>query len=197
MRRSELEPDPLRQFSAWLSQARAAGVPVPETLTLATAARDGRPSARQVLLKGFDERGFVFVTGYDSRKARELRANPAAALLFHWAPLGRQVRIEGLSTRVPRAEAEAYWRTRPVAARWSAFVSRQSEPIESREVLEARVATARASARGGEPPLPEHWGGYRVVPDTYEFWEHRDDRLHDRFRYREAGGAWRIERLSP
>jgi pyridoxamine 5'-phosphate oxidase len=195
VRRSELDPDPLRQFQAWFAAARAAGVGVPETMTLATAARDGRPSARQVLLKDCDERGFVFFSGYESRKGRELAENPRAALLFHWAPLGRQARVEGSIERVTRDESEAYWRRRPLGARLSASVSRQSEPVDSRDELEARVAALRVS--GDEPPLPAHWGGYRLVADVYEFWEHRDDRLHDRFRYLQSGDGWTIERLSP
>jgi pyridoxamine 5'-phosphate oxidase len=195
MRRSELEADPLRQFLAWFGAARAAGVPVPETMTLATATGDGRPSARQVLLKGSDERGFVFFSGYDSRKGRELAENPHASLLFHWAVMGRQVRVEGRVEQVSRGESEEYWRTRPFGSRLSAAVSRQSEPIGSREELEVRVEELRAS--GEDPPLPEHWGGFRVEPQAYEFWEHRDDRLHDRFRYTRAGERWTLERLSP
>lgn len=194
MRRSELDPDPLRQFGAWFEQARAGGIAVPETVTLATATRDGRPSARQVLLKGFDGRGFTVFTGYGSRKARELAENPAAAFLFHFAPAGRQVRIEGPVEKVSREESEAYWRMRPLGSRLSAAASPQSEVIASRAELEARVEQLRAS---GEPDLPEGWGGFRVVPESYEFWEHRDDRLHDRFRYRREGGAWTIERLAP
>jgi pyridoxamine 5'-phosphate oxidase len=195
MRRSELDADPLRQFLAWFGAARAAGVPVPETMTLATATGDGRPSARQVLLKGSDERGFVFFSGYDSRKGRELAENPHASLLFHWAAMGRQVRVEGRVERVSRGESEEYWRTRPFGSRLSAAVSRQSEPIGSREELEVRVEELRAS--GEDPPLPEHWGGFRLEPQAYEFWEHRDDRLHDRFRYTRAGERWTLERLSP
>jgi pyridoxamine 5'-phosphate oxidase len=195
MRRSQLDADPLRQFLAWFAAARNAGVPVPETMTLATATRGGRPSARQVLLKGSDERGFVFFSGYDSRKGRELAENAQASLLFHWAAMGRQVRVEGRVERVSRGESEAYWRTRPLGSRLSAAVSRQSEPIGSREELEARVEELRAS--GEDPPVPEHWGGFRVEPQEYEFWEHRDDRLHDRFRYTRAGERWTIERLSP
>jgi pyridoxamine 5'-phosphate oxidase len=195
MRRSELDADPLRQFLAWFAAARASGVPVPETMTLATATRDGRPSVRQVLLKGSDERGFVFFSGYDSRKGRELAENPQASLLFHWAAMGRQVRVEGRVERVSRGESEAYWRTRPLGSRLSAAVSRQSEPIGSREELEARIEELRAS--GDDPPVPELWGGFRVEPEGYEFWEHRDDRLHDRFRYTRAGQHWTIERLSP
>jgi pyridoxamine 5'-phosphate oxidase len=195
MRRSELDADPLRQFLAWFGAARAAGVPVPETMTLATATGDGRPSARQVLLKGSDERGFVFFSGYDSRKGRELAKNPHASLLFHWAAMGRQVRVEGRVEQVSRGESEEYWRTRPFGSRLSAAVSRQSEPIGSREELEVRVDELRAS--GEDPPLPEHWGGFRLEPQAYEFWEHRDDRLHDRFRYTRAGERWTLERLSP
>jgi pyridoxamine 5'-phosphate oxidase len=195
MRRSDLDADPLRQFLAWFAAARDAGVPVPETMTLATATRDGRPSARQVLLKGSDERGFVFFSGYDSRKGRELAENPYASLLFHWAAMGRQVRVEGRVERVSRGESEEYWRTRPLGSRLGAAVSRQSEPIRSREELEALVEVLRNS--GEDPPLPEHWGGFRVEPYAYEFWEHRDDRLHDRFRYSRAGERWTLERLSP
>jgi pyridoxamine 5'-phosphate oxidase len=194
VRRSDLDPDPLRQFGRWFDEARERGVAVPETMTVATATPDGRPSARQVLVKGFDERGFVFFTSYTSRKGRELEKNPAVALLFHLAPVGRQVRVEGKAHRVERGESESYWRSRPLGSRLSAAASRQSEVVGSRDELEARVAELAAT---GEPPLPEQWGGYRVVPETYEFWEHRDDRLHDRFRYRRENGGWAIERLSP
>jgi pyridoxamine 5'-phosphate oxidase len=194
VRRSDLDPDPLRQFGRWFDEARERGVAVPETMTVATATPDGRPSARQVLLKGFDERGFVFFTSYTSRKGRELEENPAVALLFHLAPVGRQVRVEGKAHRVERCESESYWLSRPLGSRLSAAASCQSEVVGSRDELEASVAELAAA---GEPPLPEQWGGYRVVPETYEFWEHRDDRLHDRFRYRRARGGWAIERLSP
>ena len=194
MRRSDLDPDPLGQFGRWFDEARERGVAVPETMTVATATPDGRPSARQVLVKGFDERGFVFFTSYTSRKGRELEENPAVALLFHLAPVGRQVRVEGKAHRVERGESESYWLSRPLGSRLSAAASRQSEVVGSRDELEARVAELAAA---GEPSLPEQWGGYRVVPETYEFWEHRDDRLHDRFRYRRENGGWAIERLSP
>ncbi len=161
---------------------------------LATASADGAPSVRLVLVKGFDERGFVFYTGYGSRKGRELAENPRAALLLYWDTLGRQVRIEGTVERVSAAESDAYFATRPLPSRLSAIVSRQSEPIGSREELEQRVA---ALADQTDPPRPKEWGGYRLVPSTYEFWQHRDDRLHDRFRYTPADGGWTIERLAP
>ena len=195
MRRDDLVAEPLEQFRRWYDEARAA-VDVPEAMAIATASPGGAPSVRMVLMKSFDEQGFAFHTGYGSRKGRELDANPQAALLFHWRPLGRQVRIEGRAERAPRAESEAYFRTRAPGARLSAIASRQSEEIESREALEARVADARA-AYGDDPPLPEHWGGYRVVPEAWEFWEHQDDRLHDRFAYLRDGTSWRIVRLQP
>ncbi len=178
-----MNPDPLGQFHAWWDDD-----PVP--VALATATPDGRPSARMVLLKSADERGFTLFTSYESRKGRELAANPHAALLFSWP--GRQARVEGRVERVPAAESDAYWATRPPGSRRSAAASRQSEPIGSREELEERVA-----AQPGEPPRPERWGGYRVVPDAYEFWIHRDDRLHDRVRYTRRGDRWQSERLQP
>jgi pyridoxamine 5'-phosphate oxidase len=188
----DLLPNPLEQFRAWFDEAPG----VRESMALATADRLGGPSLRMVLLKGFDERGFVFHTNYASRKGRELAANPRAALLFYWRELGRQVRIEGVVERTSREDSEAYYRTRPVAARFSALVSAQSEPVESRAELEARVAEATAQF-GDDPPLPESWGGLRVVADAYEFWVHDDDRLHDRFRYEREGDVWRIQRLAP
>jgi len=194
LRRSDLEPDPLAQFAAWFLAAGEAGVPVPEAMALATAATDGSPSARMVLLKGFDERGFVFFTGYGSRKGRELAANPRGALLFHWQPIGRQVRVEGVVTQVPEEESEAYFRSRPLRSRLSAIASDQSEPVGARAELEARVA---ALAGETDPPRPADWGGYVLAPAAYEFWQHRDDRLHDRFRYERDSAGWRIERLQP
>jgi pyridoxamine 5'-phosphate oxidase len=149
-----------------------------------------------VLLKGFDESGFVFYTGYDSRKARELEANPRAALLSYWQPLGRQVRIEGAVRRVDPAESDAYFSSRPLGSRLGAWASRQSEPIADRAALEERLVEV-SERFGEEPPLPPFWGGYRLVPASYEFWEHRDDRLHDRLRFTPAGGGWQVERLSP
>jgi pyridoxamine 5'-phosphate oxidase len=193
---ASVDPDPLRQYERWFREAEAAGVGVPEAAAVATATRDGRPSARMVLLKAFDERGFVFYSGYESRKGRELAANPRAAVLVHWDRLGRQVRIEGAVERVSRDESEAYFRTRPPFSRVAAVASRQSEPIGSREALDARFVEARAQF-GDDPPLPEHWGGFRVVPETYEFWQHRDNRLHDRLRYTRAGDGWLLERLQP
>ena len=194
---ADVDPDPLRQFARWLEEAGAAGIRAPEAMTVATATADGRPSARLVLMKGFDERGFVFYTGYESRKGRELAENPRAALLFHWDALGRQVRIEGPVERVARAESEAYFRSRPRGARLSAAASRQSEVVPSREALEAEVAALAERLGDAEPPLPERWGGYRVAPETFELWQHREDRLHDRLRYRREGGGWVVERLSP
>jgi pyridoxamine 5'-phosphate oxidase len=192
---AELDPDPLRQFAAWFEEAGAAGMRAPEAMALATATPDGRPSVRMVLLKGFDERGFVFFTGYESRKGAELAANPRAALLFYWDPLGRQVRIEGAVERVEEAESDAYFASRPRGAQISASVSPQSRVVESRASLEA--AAARLEARGGELPRPPAWGGFRLAPETYEFWQHRSNRLHDRLRYRHDGARWRIERLGP
>jgi pyridoxamine 5'-phosphate oxidase len=192
---SDLDPDPLRQFAAWFDEAGAAGMRAPEAMALATAATDGRPSVRMVLLKGFDERGFVFFTGYESRKGAELAANPRAALLFYWDPLGRQVRIEGPVERVAEADSDAYFASRPRGAQISASVSPQSRVVESRAALEA--AAAELEARGGELPRPPAWGGFRLAPETYEFWQHRANRLHDRLRYSRDGAAWKVERLAP
>jgi pyridoxamine 5'-phosphate oxidase len=187
LRRTDLEPDPLAQFAAWFAGQS-------EAMALATAAADGRPSVRMVLLKGVDERGFVFFSSYASRKARELAANPCAALLFNWQEPGRQVRIEGTVSRVPAEESDAYFRSRPLGSRLSAIASDQSEPVGGRAVLEARVAALEGEA---DPPRPDDWGGYVLAPVAYEFWQHRDDRLHDRFRYERDGDGWRIERLQP
>ena len=193
----DVDPDPLRQFAAWFADARAAGIRAPEAMALATATRDGHPSARIVLLKSFDEHGFGWHTGYESRKARDLRATGRAALLFHWDPLGRQVRIEGSVEQVPREESEAYFRTRPRGSQLAALASRQSEPVPSREALDAAYAEAVAAHEGRDVELPPHWGGFRLVPETYEFWQHRENRLHDRLRYRREGGEWRLDRLFP
>jgi pyridoxamine 5'-phosphate oxidase len=192
---AEVDPDPLRQFAAWFGEAGAAGVRAPEAMALATATTDGSPSVRMVLLKGFDERGFVFFSGYESRKGAELAANPRAALLFYWDPLGRQVRIEGPVERVPEAESDAYFRSRPRGAQISATVSPQSRVVESRAILEALAA--ELEARDGDLPRPSSWGGLRLAPEVYEFWQHRANRLHDRLRYRREGAEWKIERLGP
>ena len=194
---ADVDPDPVRQFERWFGEAGAAGIRAPEAMTLATASADGLPSARMVLMKDFGVRGFVFYTGYESRKGRDLAENPRAALLFHWDELGRQVRVEGPVERVTRAESEAYFRSRPRGAQLGAAASRQSEPIPSRETLETSVAAVAERVGGNSPPLPEHWGGFRLAPESFEFWQHREDRLHDRLRYRRERGRWILERLSP
>ncbi len=188
--------DPLRQFAAWLEQAIAAQVPEPNAMTLATVGADGRPSTRIVLVKGYDERGIVWYTNYDSRKGRELAERPVAALQFHWVELERVVRIEGSVEKVSAAESDAYFATRPLDSRIGAWASPQSQVIASRAVLVANAARygARYLLR---PPRPPHWGGYRLRPDTWEFWQGRKSRLHDRLRYRLDSGAWLRERLAP
>ena len=197
LRRSDLAADPLEQFRGWYAEA-AAAVETPEAMALATAAPTGSPSVRMVLLKGFDERGLVFFSHYTSRKGRELEANPRAALLFHWAPLGRQVRVEGGVVRLGEEESDAYFATRPRGAQIGAVASEQSEPLASRAELEGRIAEVEAELAGEPVPRPRTWGGYLVVPDVWEFWQHRESRLHDRFRYEPApGGGWTITRLFP
>ena len=188
--------DPTRQFTLWLDQAVSALVPEPNAMTLATVGPQGRPSTRIVLLKGCDERGFVWYTNYHSRKGRELAANPFAALQFHWVELERVVRIEGRVDRVADTESDAYFASRPLDSRIGAWASPQSDVIASRSVLVANAA--KVSARYLlAPPRPPHWGGYRLAPDTFEFWQGRKSRLHDRLRYRVAESGWARERLAP
>jgi pyridoxamine 5'-phosphate oxidase len=188
--------DPLRQFDAWMQEALAAKVQEPNAMTLATVGADGRPSTRIVLIKGFDERGIVWFTNYASRKGHELGAHPFAALQFHWVELERVVRIEGAVERVDDAESDAYFASRPLDSRIGAWASPQSEVITSRAVLVANAARY-ATKFMLNPPRPPHWGGYRLRPDTWEFWQGRKSRLHDRLRYRLEDGAWTRERLAP
>ncbi len=194
---SEVAADPIDQFRDWFDAARAAGLAEPNAMTLATVGPDGRPSARIVLLKGYDARGFTFYTNYDGRKGREIEANPAAALVFFWPTLERQVRVEGRAVRVAEAESDAYFASRPVGSRLGAWASRQGEVVPGREALEAALADLARDHPDGDLPRPPHWGGYRVVPDSVEFWQGRTGRLHDRLRYRRSPAGWTIERLSP
>jgi pyridoxamine 5'-phosphate oxidase len=189
--------DPLTLFQSWLEEARAAAGYEAEAMAVATATRDGAPSVRMVLLKGVDERGLVFFTNYSSRKGEELGQNPRAALLFHWPEIGRQVRVEGPASRVDRAESEAYARSRPRPSQLSALASPQSQVVPDREWLERRVEELDREHAGAELPLREDWGGYRVEPESWEFWEHRDNRLHDRHLYTRTPEGWRVERLAP
>jgi pyridoxamine 5'-phosphate oxidase len=198
LREQDVKADPLSQFVVWYRDAEAAGVRLPEAAALATAAADGCPSLRMVLVKGFDERGFVFFSNYASTKGRELAINPRAALLFYWDTLGRQVRITGPVERTSSTESDTYVRSRPRASQLSALASPQSQTIETRAVLEQRVGELKQRYGDGELPLPTDWGGFRVAMEAVEFWQQRNDRLHDRLRYRRAGGAdWVIERLAP
>jgi pyridoxamine 5'-phosphate oxidase len=198
LREEDVDPDPLRQFAAWFERAVQASVRAPEAASLASASPDAVPSVRMVLVKEYDERGFVFYTSYESRKGRELAANPHAALLFYWAPLGRQVRIEGAVARTTHEQTAAYVRRRPRASRLSALASPQSQAIESREMLERRVAELADRYQGADPPVPEAWGGFRLSPTSYEFWQDREDRLHDRLLYTPAAdGRWTLVRLGP
>ncbi|MFT3860020.1 pyridoxamine 5'-phosphate oxidase [Micropruina sp.] len=188
--------EPLRQFDAWFAQAAAQGGSEANAMTLATVGADDRPSARIVLMKGYDGRGVVFFTNYDSRKGAELAAHPQAALLFYWGELQRQVRIEGPVQRVAEAESEEYFASRPLGSRLGAWASPQSRVIAGREVLE-QAERAASQRFGNDPPRPPHWGGYRLVPEVWEFWQGRPSRLHDRLRYRMLDGRWVRERLAP
>ena len=194
---SHLDADPLRQFERWFAEAVAADVLEPNAMTLATASRDGMPSARIVLLKGVDSQGFLFFTDYRSRKAAELAENPLAALTFLWKEIERQVRVTGAVGRVSEAESEAYFRSRPLGSRLGAWASHQSSVIANRGVLDDRLREVTARFGDGDVPLPNHWGGFRVVPDAIEFWQGRTDRLHDRLLYRRGDPGWSVVRLSP
>ena len=194
---ADADPNPFRQFDVWFKQAIDAQLPEPNTMTLATVDARGRPSARIVLIKGVDERGFVFFTNYESRKGLELAQNPHASLLFYWIELERQVRVEGTVVKTSDAESDTYFASRPVGSRIGAWASEQSKVIESRAALEAREREFSAQY-GDNPPRPPHWGGYRLIPDAIEFWQGRPSRLHDRLLYTRSGNAdWTIARLSP
>ena len=195
---ADADPDPIEQFDKWFNEALAANLHEPNAVTLATATRDGRPSARVVLLKGYDDRGFVFYTSYDGRKSRELEENPRCTLVFYWGELERQVRIEGRAKRISGEESDAYYRSRPRGSQLGSWASAQSRSVEDRGILEKRLRELDATYEGSEIPRPPFWGGYRIEPGAIEFWQGRENRLHDRLLYsRVDSGGWRIERLQP
>ena len=194
---TDMDPDPIVQFQRWFGNVINANLHEPNAMILATATSEGLPSARTVLLKGYDEHGFVFYTNYEGRKARELDANPACALLFYWGELERQVRIEGRASRLSGEESDAYFAGRPRGSRLGAWASEQSRPVQDRSILEERVRALEAVYEGREIPRPPFWGGYRVEPDTIEFWQGRESRLHDRLVYHRSGRGWKIVRLQP
>jgi pyridoxamine 5'-phosphate oxidase len=195
--RADLDPDPIRQFQRWFEETIAQDIPEPNAMTLATVDARGQPYARTVLLKLYDERGFVFFTNYESRKSRQIGENPRVALLFPWVALARQVQIVGQARRISAAESLKYFATRPRGSQIGAWASPQSQVIRTRALLEGKVAEIRRRFAEGEIPLPDFWGGYRVEPELIELWQGRDSRLHDRFQYRRDGGGWAIERLAP
>ena len=198
LRRADLHSDPLQQFGAWFAAALAANIRDANAMSLATATTDGKPSVRIVLLKAFDEHGFVFFTNYDSEKGRQLDANPYAELNLYWPTLERQVRLRGKVERTSREDSAVYFHSRPIGSQLGAWVSKQSETIDARQVLESRLQQMTERYEKGDIPLPPHWGGYRLEPDRYEFWQGRPNRLHDRFRYlRQPNRSWLIERLAP
>ncbi len=193
----DLARDPFRQFEKWFQEAEAAKLTEPNAMTLATVGKDGRPSARTVLLKGLDGRGFTFFSNYESRKGRELELNPHVSLVFPWIALERQVLVEGTVTKISREESDAYFHSRPRASQLGAWVSQQSAIISGRSVLEESMKALEKKYAGAEVPLPPHWGGWRVAPETVEFWQGRRSRLHDRLRYRRNQDGWTVERLAP
>ena len=198
LRRGDLHPDPIEQFSTWFSTAVSSALPDANAISLATATPEGKPSVRVVLLKGFDQRGFVFFTNYRSSKGRELQANPQAAFAIYWVQLERQIRVAGRVEKTTREESLAYFHSRPRGSQLGAWVSQQSEVIDARRILEARLAEMTERFAGGEIELPAHWGGYRIVPNEMEFWQGRANRLHDRFRYtRQDDRPWQLDRLAP
>ncbi len=198
LRRRDLDPDPFKQFGNWFTSAIEAGIRDVNAMALATCGKNARPAVRIVLLKGFDHDGFVFFTNYESEKGRQLEENPFAALDFYWIEVDRQIRITGPVERTSRDESEHYFHSRPIGSQLGAWVSHQSQVIDGRKVLDARLAEMKERFEGKSITLPPHWGGYRVKPDTIEFWQGRPNRLHDRFRYTRKGeGSWQIERLAP
>jgi len=198
LRRSDLNPDPIKQFANWYTIAIETGIGDVNAMSLATAGQDAKPSVRIVLLKSFDEDGFVFFTNYESEKGKQLEANPYAALGFYWIELDRQIRISGKVDKTSRKESQTYFRSRPVGSQLSAWASRQSAVLDGRRVLDARMEEMNERFADKRVPLPPHWGGYRLKPDNMEFWQGRSNRLHDRFRYtRQSDGSWLIERLAP
>lgn len=190
-------PDPLALFAEWFGEAGRSGIYLPEAMTLATASKDGRPSARLMLLKGFDQRGFRFFTNYESRKANDLADNPQAAMVFHWSRLQRQVRVEGRVEKLSEQESREYFATRPRGSQLGAWASKQSAPIADRRHLEESFREHEARYKGSDVPLPPFWGGYRLIPEAIEFWQGRANRLHDRLRYTLGDDGWTVDRLSP